>query len=206
MGLFYYFFIFLGGGEEGVIFVFLFLVWICMISTFKPIFFIEIYCWSDGMRCCRSDWPGLCLFCYHPLCIVSQQSWFWAFFLFHKFYFVLPPPPDWYAKSVHGVDVQFAPTYAYHPALSSNVWGIYYHNINNIILIVYQIWYVCYTCMHALLYVIVWCTCLVDHEVKQLNNYHILYHPHIYISSFINLRLTTLITDCVECATSSPVG
>ena len=31
--------------------------------------------WSDGMRCCRSDWPGLCLFCcYQPLCVISQQS------------------------------------------------------------------------------------------------------------------------------------
>mgnify|MGYP003571763443 CR=1 FL=1 len=30
--------------------------------------------WSDGMRCCRSDWPGLCLFCcYQPSCVVSQQ-------------------------------------------------------------------------------------------------------------------------------------
>ena len=36
------------------------------------------------MRCCRSDWPGLCLFCcYQPLCVVSQQSRF-GLFLFHK--------------------------------------------------------------------------------------------------------------------------
>ena len=29
------------------------------------------------MRCCRSDWPGLCLFyCYQPLCVVSQHNWF----------------------------------------------------------------------------------------------------------------------------------
>ena len=26
--------------------------------------------WSDG----GSDWPGLCLFCYQPSCVVSQQS------------------------------------------------------------------------------------------------------------------------------------
>mgnify|MGYP003571731538 CR=1 FL=1 len=31
--------------------------------------------WSDGMRCCRSDCPGLCLFCcYQPSCVASQQS------------------------------------------------------------------------------------------------------------------------------------
>ena len=30
---------------------------------------------SDGMQCCRSDWPGLFLFCCHqPSCVVSQQS------------------------------------------------------------------------------------------------------------------------------------
>ena len=39
--------------------------------------------WSDGMRRCRSDWPGLCLFCcYQPLWVVSQQSWFGFFFFF----------------------------------------------------------------------------------------------------------------------------
>ena len=31
--------------------------------------------WSDGMRCCKSDWPGLCLFCcYQTSCVFSQQS------------------------------------------------------------------------------------------------------------------------------------
>ena len=30
------------------------------------------HCWSDEMWCCRSDWPGLCLFCWYR---VSQQSW-----------------------------------------------------------------------------------------------------------------------------------
>ena len=49
--------------------------------------------WSDGMRCCRSDWPGLCLFCcYQLLCIVSQQSWLGVFFLCHKFSNSTPPP------------------------------------------------------------------------------------------------------------------
>ena len=44
------------------------------------------------MRCCRSDWPGLCLFCcYQPSCVVSQQSWFWAF-LFHKYSNFTPLP------------------------------------------------------------------------------------------------------------------
>ena len=42
---------------------------------------------SDGMRYCRSDWPGLCLFCcYQPLCVVL------GFFCF-IISFVLPPPP-----------------------------------------------------------------------------------------------------------------
>ena len=45
--------------------------------------------WSDGMRCCRSDWPGLFLFCcYQPLCVVSSQSWFGFCFCF----FYSPPP------------------------------------------------------------------------------------------------------------------
>ena len=47
---------------------------------------------NDGMRCCRSDQPWLCLFCcYQRLCVVSQQSWFWTF-LFHKFSNFTPPP------------------------------------------------------------------------------------------------------------------
>ena len=38
--------------------------------------------------------PGLCLFCcYQPSCVVSQQSWFWVFLLFHKFRILLTPPP-----------------------------------------------------------------------------------------------------------------
>ena len=69
--------------------------------------------WSDGMRCCRSDWPGLCLFCcYQPLCVVSQQRWFGLFFCFINFpiistftpiffieisFVLLPPPPlEWW--------------------------------------------------------------------------------------------------------------
>ena len=36
----------------------------------------------DGMRCCRSDWPGLCLFCCEqPSCLDSQQNWFGFFFV-----------------------------------------------------------------------------------------------------------------------------
>ena len=42
---------------------------------------------NDGMRCCRSDWPGLCLFCcYQPSCVV------FVFFCFINFP-ILPPPP-----------------------------------------------------------------------------------------------------------------
>ena len=53
----------------------------------------------DGMRCCKSDWPGLCLFCcFQPSCA-------WAFFLFHKcpsfylffFCFIITAPPPFIA-------------------------------------------------------------------------------------------------------------
>ena len=48
----------------------------------------------DGMRCYRSDWPGLYLFCCsQPLCVVSQQSWFGLFFLYIHFVRFTPPPP-----------------------------------------------------------------------------------------------------------------
>ena len=51
------------------------------------------FIWSEGIRCCRSDWPGLCLFCC-PSCDVSHQSWF-GLFLCHKCpLFYPPPPPD----------------------------------------------------------------------------------------------------------------
>ena len=45
--------------------------------------------------CCRSDWPGLCLFCcYQPLCVVSQQSWFGVFCFISPFYSAPPPRPQ----------------------------------------------------------------------------------------------------------------
>ena len=45
------------------------------------------------MRCCRSDWPGRCLFCcYQPLCVVRQQSLFSAIYCFINCP-ILPPPP-----------------------------------------------------------------------------------------------------------------
>ena len=47
--------------------------------------------WSDA-GCCRSDWSGLFCFVINP-CVVSHQSWFWSFFLFHKFSNFTPPPP-----------------------------------------------------------------------------------------------------------------
>ena len=60
---------------------------------------------SDGMRCCRSDWPGLCFFffffCYNqPSCFVRQQRWFWTFCLFYKFS-NLPPSPSPDLQRVH---------------------------------------------------------------------------------------------------------
>ena len=73
-------------------------------STFTPIFFIEISSFYPPppmlewwVRCCKSDWPGLCMFCcYQPFCIVSQQSLF-GLFLFHKFSNFTPPPPGSFA-------------------------------------------------------------------------------------------------------------
>ena len=54
---------------------------------------IDFVRWSDGMRCCRSDWPGLCLFCcYQPSCVNSQQSWFVLFFCFINFPILLSIP------------------------------------------------------------------------------------------------------------------
>ena len=42
--------------------------------------------------------PGLCLFCYQPSCVVSQQSWF-GLFLFHKFSDFTPPPQPFVISS-----------------------------------------------------------------------------------------------------------
>ena len=48
---------------------------------------------SDGMRCCRSDWPELCLFCCsQPLCYQPKKVDFGSFcFLIFQF---IPPPPQ----------------------------------------------------------------------------------------------------------------
>ena len=56
------------------------------------------------------DWPGLCLFCcYQSSCVISQQRWFFAFFLFHKL-FNLPPTPRHIQRASpgdsYGVSVQ----------------------------------------------------------------------------------------------------
>ena len=42
------------------------------------------------MRCCRSDWPGLCLFC---CCMLSANRVYLSSFCFIKFPILLPPPP-----------------------------------------------------------------------------------------------------------------
>ena len=50
---------------------------------------------SDGMRCCRSDWPGLCFVVTNP-CVLSANrvDFRLLFFLFHKFsnFTFLPSP------------------------------------------------------------------------------------------------------------------
>ena len=43
------------------------------------------------MRCCRRDWPGLCLFCSLSI-VFSANRVDLAFFLFHKFSNFTPPP------------------------------------------------------------------------------------------------------------------
>ena len=71
-----------------------------VISTLTPIFFVKIFVLPPPL-----GWdavPGLCLFCcYQPLCVVSQQSCFWAFSI--NFPILLPPPPpiqEWQQTSL----------------------------------------------------------------------------------------------------------
>ena len=42
------------------------------------------------MWCCRSDWPGLCLFCYQPSCVNHQLIL--GFFVSYIFQFYPPLP------------------------------------------------------------------------------------------------------------------
>ena len=44
-------------------------------SSFVVSPYLNLFYWSDGMQCCRSDWPGLCLCC-------QPTELIWAF-LFH---------------------------------------------------------------------------------------------------------------------------
>ena len=57
------------------------------------IFISYVVRWSDGMRYCKSDLPGLCLFCCHqPSYAVSHRVDFGLlFFLFHKFSTFITP-------------------------------------------------------------------------------------------------------------------
>ena len=50
-------------------------------------------CQINGIRCYRSDWPGL-FCCSQPSCVVNQQSWFWALFFVHYFPFLSPTSQD----------------------------------------------------------------------------------------------------------------
>ena len=50
------------------------------VDGFGPISFTVR--WSEGMQCCRSDWPGLCVF--YP-CVLS--------FFYFLITLLLPPPP-----------------------------------------------------------------------------------------------------------------
>ena len=63
---------------------------ICFYIPFTPHF---SYSATDGTRCCRSDWHGLCLLLFSNLVCCQPQSWFWAFFFVsYIFQFYLPHP------------------------------------------------------------------------------------------------------------------
>ena len=53
--------------------------------------------WSDGMWCCRSNWPGLCFLCCSTIVCCQTTELIWGFFfccfVFINFQFLLPPPP-----------------------------------------------------------------------------------------------------------------
>ena len=52
------------------------------------------------MRCCGSDWSGLCLFCcYQPLCCQPTEL-IWGFFFFFLNFPILLPPPRWWSRKV----------------------------------------------------------------------------------------------------------
>ena len=56
------------------------------------VFFSHPVRWGDWMRCCRSDWPGLCLFIvFNPR---RQQSWFGSVLISYIFHFT--PPLVWW--------------------------------------------------------------------------------------------------------------
>ena len=57
---------------------------------------------------CRSDWPGLCLFCCHqPSCVVGQPSWFLLFCFIHFLILPIPPGPK---LPIPSADLRSAPT------------------------------------------------------------------------------------------------
>ena len=67
---------------------------------------------------CRSDWPGLCLFCCYRVLSDSRVD-FWAFFFcFIIFQFYSPPPPDfsvWFALCCRrGFPLWISPGYHSH--------------------------------------------------------------------------------------------
>ena len=46
--------------------------------------------WNDGMRCCKSDWPGLFFFFVF---FFVKKGLFWPFFFFFYIFRFSPPPP-----------------------------------------------------------------------------------------------------------------
>ena len=60
--------------------------------------------WSDGMRCCKSDWSGLCLFCCYNPHVLSANKLIWAF-LFKNF--VLLPPSHLALLQIFFLEISF---------------------------------------------------------------------------------------------------
>ena len=52
------------------------------------------------MRCCRSDWAGLCLFCFLNLCVLSANRVDFGLFLSLIFQVYSPPPQDTFINTI----------------------------------------------------------------------------------------------------------
>ena len=67
--------------------------------------------WSDGMRCCGSDWPGLCLFVVINTRVSANGVDFGLFQRFHIFFNFTPLPPEDSSIYAEGEYGQFSFTF-----------------------------------------------------------------------------------------------